>query len=75
MPKETVKYEIERIPNGMYRSSITRKLNGEWKEMHREITHTMWGGKFHCKRWIKKWANGNYRQHSYMNLVTVDRKW
>lgn len=76
MASETLKYTIERqIDSSWYVVRVYRTFDGQDREVHSEPVMTMWGGKFHAKRWIKRWAKRKVRQHSYMNLVTVDRKW
>lgn len=76
MAKETLKYTVERNREGdWYAVRIYRTLDGQEREVHVEPALTMWGGKLHAKRWIKKWAKRKNGQRSYMNLVTVDRKW
>ncbi len=76
MTVETVKYQVKRNQNtGSYVVTIYRSNGKDWNEMHQALAVTMWGGKFYARRWIKKWAKGEYQQHSYMDLVTVDREW
>ena len=76
MTQEEVKYEVKFNPlSGLYHSEVQRKLNGRWDAIHMDSHLTMWGAKLHSKRWIKKWAKGKFKQRSYMNVVTVDRKW
>jgi hypothetical protein len=76
MAEETLKYYINRNQvNGLFYCDVKRELNGEWNSIHVTTHLTMWGAKLHAKRWIKKWSKGKFRQHSYMNVVKVDRRW
>ncbi|QNN99303.1 hypothetical protein SEA_FAUST_231 [Streptomyces phage Faust] len=76
MAKETLKYTVERQnDSSWYVVRVYRMLDGQDREIHIEPAMTFWGGKLHAKRWIKKWAKRKVGQRSYMNLVTVDRKW
>lgn len=75
--EEEFKYEIERNRGSRdYDVRIYRNNCGKWSECKRLSTYlTMWGAKRAANRWIKNWANGKFRQASYMNIVKVDRKW
>jgi hypothetical protein len=80
MDKETVYYSIEKRPYASgYVVRITR--GGPYdnitnsRVMKRIYTETMWGGKRAAKRWIKRWARGDFLQHSYMNKVEVNVPW
>lgn len=77
MVQEEFKYEIRRIPGSReYMTTISRMTGNQWKECKRlSDSLTLWGAKWAAKRWIKDWANGKFRQVSYMDIVNVDRKW
>lgn len=75
MAKEELKYSIQRNDDKLFTATIYRKINGEWELVKMNYVRTMWGGKRYCRKWIKNWSDGKFSPTSYMNVVTVDRKW